>query len=189
MKKDLVNLRVQFHKNLVELLKQLYPVLIILIGFGGCALFAWLGNTRNNSTTLEEWFDVLTVVFLCIGLFPSIWYLLDFMNDTLPEGFRKIYDDSLYKSSWFSASGYFIPNDIDQAIIYLAMNRLLEYDPKIEFLGWNYVDYSHNYDHEIVVKGRSMSYHTNVSLQIHLNRAEDNVAYKNVDLKINTEEF
>lgn len=186
MKKDLVNLRVQSHKNLMELLKQFYPALIILIGFGGCVLFAWLGNTKNNSTTLNDWFAVLTVVFLCIGLFPSIWYFLDFVNDTLPEGFSKIYDDSFYTPSLFSASGYFIPDDIDQAIIYLAMNKLLEYDPKIEFLDWHFVNYA---DDQIVVKGRSTSHHTNVSLKIHLRRAEDNIAYKDVNLKINTEKF
>lgn len=189
--KDLVNFRLQKQKRSRYVLKR-YPmiwigIILFLAGLSGAFLFCSSVNTSATSISTIDCLFILVVdsitalgIILIVNVIHNITRNID-QNQFYTEE-AKFSKDSLYlllrDRVSITSNGYFIPNSPDTALLYLMLNRLLQYDIDFEFETYKGGDTQ-------IVTGISKKHQSQVTLIATLVDATDTASYKNVRLTLN----
>ena len=124
-------------------------------------------------------FDAYAFTFL-VGLFlmslATICFLL-----CAEDGFFNLIcpNDWLYNNlSDNSVLGYVVPHTANEALLYLSVIKLLEYDSEIEFK-------EKSWDRNVLtITGVSKKYQTKVHLVANLRKVDDSSDYKDITVKL-----
>lgn len=192
---DLVNLRLQKQKQSWYILKH-YPMIwigsvLLLIGLSGDALSCYRSDNLSTITISDGMFLVIfalitsIVIFALItsiGLFLIIIAVAKIDQNRFYDRSERFSDDSLYRllfdRVFITPNGYFVPDSPDTSLLYLMLNRLLQYDLNFEFETFKDGDTK-------IITGVSKKHQSQVTLTATLVDATDVNLYKNVRLTLN----
>lgn len=187
---DLVNLRLQKQKQSWYILKR-YPMIwigIILFLAGLSGTFLLSVSTNTTAANIDNIDPIDFSLMLVAGLIMSLGVFLDFKaiveidQNRFYDRSERFSDDSLYRllfdRIFITLNGYFVPDSPDTSLLYLMLNRLLQYDPDFEFETFEDGDIK-------IVTGISKKHQSQVTLTATLVDATDIDSYKNVKLTLN----
>lgn len=190
---DLVNIRLQKHKKHWYKIPY-YPKIILsstlfLIGIIGIFSTAVLWNAKTDTYSL--FFMTCAIVASIITGTGAIMFIdtVDKINRNYHTIMNKKYtNDSLYDIvSAYMKNGYFIPFSLQSSLLYLTVNRLLQYDPEFEFKKTEDIipNKYNNYQYSRIITGISKKYQTRVRLKASLKKIpNDSYSYKDVELTL-----
>lgn len=172
--KDLVNLRIQKNKKPFWHLRWLF-VIVVCVGAFSCGIVFWsygLPDVENNLNA--------SIFIFLVGLFLMAIATICLLF-CAEDGFFNLIrsNDWLYNNlADSSVLGYVVPHTAKEALLYLAVTKLLEYDPGIEFKEklWD--------ENVLTITGISKKYQTKVHLVASLHKAEDSADYKDITVTL-----
>lgn len=172
--KDLVNLRIQKNKKPFWYL-QWFFVIVVCVGAFSCGIAFW----SYGMPSAKDNFGAYAFTFL-VGLFLMSMATICFLLCT-EDGFFNLIcsNDWLYNNlSNNSVLGYVVPHTANEALLYLAVTRLLEYDSAIEFK-------EKSWDRNVLtITGVSREHQVKVHLVASLCKAEDSSNYKDITITL-----
>lgn len=192
---DLVNIRLQKHKKHWYKIPY-YPKIILssalfLIGIIGVFSTAVLWDAKAKTDTYSLFFMTCAIIASIITGTGAIMFIdtVDKINRNYHTIMNKKYtNDSLYDIvSAYMKNGYFIPFSLQSSLLYLTVNRLLQYDPEFEFKKTEDIipNKYNNYQYSRIITGISKKYQTRVRLKASLKKIpNDSCSYKDVELTL-----
>lgn len=186
---DLVNLRLQKQKQSWYILKR-YPMtwigtILFLAGLSGMSLLSV--STNTTAANIDDINPIDFSLMLVAGLITSLGLFLDFKaiakidQNRFYDRSERFSDDSLYRllfdRVFITPNGYFVPDSPDTSLLYLMLNRLLQYDLNFEFETFKDDDTK-------TITGISKKHQSRVTLTATLVDATDIDSYKNIRLTL-----
>lgn len=189
---DLVNIRLQKHKKhwykVPYYPKVILSIALFLIGITGVFSTAILWQKAN---TFSLFFITCAIIASIITGTGAIMFIdtVDKIKRNYNTIMNKKYtNDSLYDIvSAYTKNGYFIPFSLQSSLLYLTVNRLLQYDPEFEFKKTENIipNKYNNYQYSRIITGISKKYQTRVRLKASLKKIpNDSCSYKDVELTL-----
>lgn len=183
---DLVNLRLQKQKQSWYILKHCPMIwigsVLLLIGLSGDALSCYRSDNLSTITISDGMFLVIFALITSIGLFLIIVAVARIDQNRFYDRSERFSDDSLYRllfdRVFITPNGYFVPDSPDTSLLYLMLNRLLQYDLNFEFETFKDGDTK-------TITGVSKKHQSQVTLTATLVDATGIDSYKSIRLTLN----
>lgn len=171
--------------------KIILSIALFLIGITGVFSTAVLWDAKAKTDTYSLFFMMCAIIASIITGTGAIMFIdtVDKINRNYHTIMNKKYtNDSLYDIvSAYMKNGYFIPFSLQSSLLYLMVNRLLQYDPEFEFKKTENIipNKYNNYQYSRIITGISKKYQTRVRLKASLKKIpNDSCSYKDVELTL-----
>lgn len=192
---DLVNTRLQKHKKhwykTPYYPKIILSITLFLIGITGVFSTAVLWDAKAKTDTYSMFLMTCAIIASIITGTGAIMFIdtVDKINRNYHTIINKKYtNDSLYDIvSSYMKNGYFTPFSLQSSLLYLMVNRLLQYDLEFEFKKTENIlpDKYNPHRYSRIITGISKKHQTQVTLRASIKKIpNNNHLYKNIELTL-----